>query len=70
MLLEDERNHSWKETLQQVEDIGNGRTDLANGLEYVTVEDHLPLDASVGREEGAGMDRELELERGGQQGGR
>lgn len=48
MLFEDERDHSWKETLQQVEDIGNGRTDLANGLKYVTVEDHLPLDASVG----------------------
>lgn len=63
VFLKDKRDHSWKETLQKVEDIGNGRTDLADRLEDITVKDHLPLDASVGREEGARMDRELELER-------
>lgn len=52
-----------EQTLEEIEDVGDGRTYFADRLERVAVEDHLPLHASVRGEEGAGVNGKLKLQR-------
>ncbi len=63
VLLKDHSDQTGEQTLEEEENVGNGRTYFADRFKRVAVENHLPLDASVGRKEGAGMNRQLQLER-------
>ena len=51
-LVVDEGEHAGEETLEEIKDVTDGRTEFSVGLEHVAVEDHLPLDPSVRGEEG------------------
>lgn len=55
---EEEARH---ETLEEVEHVANGLHAVTEGGPHGAVEDHLPLDTTLGREKGGGMHGELEL---------
>lgn len=51
LFLVDEGDKAGEEALDEVEDVADGLDDESLGCEHVTMEDHLPLDAPLGREE-------------------
>lgn len=64
ILLENKGHNTSEEALDKVENIIDGRTYFADRLEDVTMEDHLPLNATFRRKEGARVHGKLELELG------
>jgi len=48
LFLVDEGDKAGEETLDEVEDVADGLDDESLSCEHVTMEDHLPLDASLG----------------------
>jgi len=59
-LFFDEDEHAGEETLEEVEEVADGGDGMAHAREERAVEDHLPLDASLPREERGGVRRNLE----------
>lgn len=57
----DEGDKAGEETLDKVQDVADGLDDESLGCEHVAMEDHLPLDASLGREERGSVHWELQL---------
>lgn len=58
----DEGDKAGEETLDEVQDVADGLDDEPLGCEHVAMEDHLPLDASLWREERGGVHRKLQLQ--------
>lgn len=64
MFLKYDSDDTSEQALDETEDIVYRRTDFADRLEDITVEDHLPLYAAFWREKRGGMDGELEFKLG------
>lgn len=62
LFLVDEGNEAGEETLDEVQDVADGLDDESLSCEHVAVEDHLPLDASLGGEERGSMHGELQFQ--------
>jgi hypothetical protein len=65
VLLADDYDHAGEQTLENVQDIADRSGAVAEGGECRTVEDHLPLDSTLGGEKRGGVDRDLDAQRGG-----
>ena len=59
LLFVDERDDPGQKALDEVQDVAYGLYDETLGGKDVAVENHLPLDAPFGREEGGSVHREL-----------
>ena len=59
LLFFDEDDHASEEALEEVEKVRDGRNGMSKPWEERGVEHHLPLDASLAREEGRRVDGDL-----------
>ena len=62
LFLVDEGDKASEETLDEVKDIADGLDNESLSCEHVAMEDHLPLDASLGGEEGGSVHWELQFQ--------
>lgn len=62
VLLFHEHEHTREQALEQMEDVRDGLARMAHRWEERAVEDHLPLDPALGREERGRMLRQLQVE--------
>lgn len=62
LFLVDEGDKAGEETLDEVQNVADRLDDESLGCEHVAMEDHLPLDASLGREERGGVHWELQIQ--------
>ena len=56
IFFKDEGHNASEKALDETEDVVDGWTNFPDGLENITMEDHLPLDAAFGRKEGASVE--------------
>jgi len=65
VLLADDYDHAGEQTLENVQDIADRSGAVAEGGECRTVEDHLPLDSTLGRKKGGCVYWDLDAHSGG-----